>query len=101
MGSAVNFIGEDEIGEDGTFFGVEGAGILPIGHRTDEVGGKEIGGKLNPLKLAIDDLCQRVAQKGFGESWDTFEKEMSSCEKGDHSAVDHVCLTDDDAGYRF
>ena len=63
----VDFVGEDEVGEDRPFFGVERTVILSIGERSDEVGGQEIGGELNASELAIDDASERIAKQRFGE----------------------------------
>jgi len=55
---AVDLIGEDEVGKDGTFANDEFVLLLIVDHGPDDVGGKEIGGELDPAEFGVDGLRQ-------------------------------------------
>ncbi len=50
---AVDFIGEDEVREDRPLLCLERTLLLIINHRTHEIGGKQVGGKLDALELRL------------------------------------------------
>ncbi len=96
-GCSVDFVGEDEGGEDGSFFSVEGTIILAISHGADDISGEEIRCELNSVELAGNDFSDGVAKESFSESRDTFEEDMTAGEQSDDGGIDHVFLSDDHA----
>jgi len=50
-GGAVDFVGKEEVGEDGAFVRAEGAGFLIEDLRADDVGRKKVDGKLNAAEV--------------------------------------------------
>ena len=70
--STIYLIGENEVGENRTFFYNKVLVFLTINHSTDYVGRQQIRGKLNTAKVGINKLCQSFYCKGFGQSRYTF-----------------------------
>ena len=53
-GGAVDFVGEDEVGEEGPLFGGELAGARVVDEGSDEISWEKIRGELDALKLGVD-----------------------------------------------
>ena len=93
--ASVDFIGKDEIREDGALVDLEILILLGIDKRTDYIGRKEVRGKLDTVELRIYRLGQSIDCQGFGKSGDTFEEDMAVREKAYQEVVHEVLLTDD------
>ena len=63
----IDFVGENYVGEQRTFFGAELACLLIENHRADDVGGEQVRCKLNTLEGRADRLGKRTHRKRLGE----------------------------------
>ena len=52
-GSTVNLVGQHEIGEDGALTCVEGAILRAVDQGADDVGGQQVGCKLDALEIGV------------------------------------------------
>jgi len=96
-GGAVDFVGEDEVGEEGPLFGGELAGARVVDEGSDEISWEKIRGELDALELGVDTGREGFDREGFCDAWDTFEEDVSVGEEPDEEAVDEGLLSDDDA----
>ena len=94
-GGSVDFVGEDKVGEDGTFLDLEGLVLLTVNHGADEVGGQQVGGELYAAEFCIDGLGERCDSQCLGQAWDTLEQHVPVGEEPYHEAFHHVFLTND------
>lgn len=65
-GGAVDFVGEDQIGKNGTEFWGEVFFVGVVNHGAEEVGGKEIGGELETGKSSLEATCESIDGESFG-----------------------------------
>ena len=98
--STVDLIGKDKISKDGTLFGGEFSGFLVIDQRPGNIGGKEIGGKLDPTEGGIGDLGESADDQGLCQAGNTFDKDVSAGQYPDEEFADNSILTDHDPGDR-
>ena len=91
---AVDFVCQDEIGEDRSASGEELSIFLIINHRADKISGKEVRRKLDSLKLRADGGGKRFNGKRLGETRNTLKENMSVAEEADQEPVDHLFLAD-------
>ncbi len=96
-GGAVDFVRENEIGEDGAEAGGEGAVFGVIDHGANDIGGEEVGGELDALEFGLDGGGEGADGEGFGEAGNAFEEDVAIGEESDEEAIDEVILTDEDA----
>ena len=92
---AVDFVGEEEIGENGTLLHAETLLLLAIDERTDDIGRKEVGGELHAAEFGIDELCERFDGQRFGQTGHAFEEHVSVGEQTDEKGFDKMFLPHD------
>ena len=95
-GGAVDFVGQDEVGEDGAFFGEELAVAGVVNEGAEDVGGQEVGRELDAGEVGLDGAGEGADGEGFGEAGDAFEQDVAVGEQADEEAFDEVLLADDD-----
>ncbi len=98
---AVDFIRQNDVGEDRPLTGGKLPGFGIEDHRADQVGRQKIRRKLNTRKLGVDGSGQRLDNQGLGESWNAFHQDMTVAEHGNKQAVDNIFLADNRAGHCF
>ena len=91
----VDFVGQDEVGEDGALLHVEGLCLLAVNHGAEEVGGQQVGGELDTAELGVDGVGQRSDGEGFCKSGYTLKEYVPVAEQAYHQALDHVFLAYD------
>ena len=93
--SAIDLIGEQEVGEDWARQKLEAA--RGIAHHADagHVGRHQVGGKLNPRELEAERARQRTHQKRLGRARHSLDEQMATGEKGDERILDRNILADD------
>ncbi len=99
-GGAVDFVGEDRIGEDGAADEAEGAFAGHFFFFDDfgagDVGGHEVGGKLDAVEGERKGFRESGDQEGFGEAGDADEEAVAAAEEGDQEFFHDLGLADDD-----
>ncbi len=78
--------------EEGAFFDGEISGAGPIDLGSDQVCRQKVRGKLNALEFGPDGCSQCLDRTGFGQSWNTFDKNMSFGEQPHQQPVNQVAL---------
>ena len=76
-GSAVDFIGQHEIGEDRPEVRDEPAILRLKDHRADHVARQQIRGELDPLEAQAEGGAKAAHQEGFGEAGHALEQDVS------------------------
>jgi hypothetical protein len=71
---AVDFVGEQQVGEHGAERRVELAGLLVVDARADEVGGHQVGRELDALEAAADRSRERLDRQRLGEAGNAFDE---------------------------
>ena len=96
---AVDFVGEQEVGEDGAFDEFEDAflGFLiffeDVG--ADDVGGHEVRCELDTLEVQFADFGEGADHECFGESGNADDEAVSAADHGEHELFDDFFLADD------
>lgn len=95
---AVDFIAEQDIGEDGPSAERKVVSILRIHRDAGDVGGKEVGRELDAFEVGRDGSCDGLSEQGFAEAWDVLEQHVTSGDEGEHGMSDDLFLADEDFG---
>jgi hypothetical protein len=91
----VDLVSEHDVREHRATPNLEVLRPLVVDHRADQVGREKIRGELNPLKIQLDRLGQRVDGQGLGQAWHALQQHVTTGQQPDQHALDHVVLTDD------
>lgn len=97
-GGSVDFVGEDEIGEERTGLEFESFPTLVGFHHdigADHIGGHEIGGELDALEFEVERVGEGTDEEGFAEARHAFEEDVSPRDERGERAVDDLVLADD------
>ncbi len=96
---AVDFVGQQDVGEDGSFHEAKRA-LAPLVFLqhvgAGDVGGHQVGRELNTLESDIEDLGQRADHQGLGQARHAFEQAVAAREDGGKQLLDDLVLPDDD-----
>lgn len=94
-GGAVNFVGEKDLrknraGTEGKFlrFRVEN-------ERADDVGRRQVRRELNASETTAERATKRLREKGFAETRDAFDENVSAGKKSDERSDDEFALPDE------
>ena len=80
---AVDFIRQNKVRENRTLSGLEVAGSRNVDHRSQQVGGKKVRGKLNSLEFRVQSLRQRFNCRRFRQPGNAFQKDVPSGQQPD------------------
>src|ERR1041384_5351714 len=63
------------------------------------VGRQQVARELDAMKLACQGSRQGIAQRGFSDTWNIFDQQMTLCQKGDDRQLDRLlfafyCVSD-------
>ena len=92
----IDFVGQNQIGEDRPFAGDKITRVLLIDQRSRQVGGQQVRSELDAVEAGLDKARQTADCERLGEAGDTLEQNMSATEKADEDAFQHRTLADDD-----
>ncbi len=95
-GCAVDLVGEQEVRDHRSEFGVELLTALAVDAGTDEVGGHQVGGELHPGERAADDPGEGLDRERLRDARDTFEEDVAAGQQAHENPLDELILTDDD-----
>ena len=96
---AVDFVRQDDVGEQRSFARHELSVLLVVDHRADQVGGKKVGRELDALELRFDDIRQRLHRQRLGQAGDPFQQQVTTAQKADQQPVQERLLADDDLAH--
>ena len=69
----IDFIGQNQIGENGTFSGPKRPFSRIVNHGPDQICGEQVGSKLNPIELTANGTGQPFNRGRLGQSGETFQ----------------------------
>lgn len=95
---AVNFVGNDDVGEDRSFLYREFAGLGAVRLGSDDVGRKEVRRELDSYRFQIEGLGEGFGHQSLSESGNAFQKDMPVGNEADEQALQKLVLPDDDFG---
>ena len=95
-GRAIDFVGQDQVGEDRAELGRELAGSRVINQRADQIRRQQIGRKLEALEAGLDAGRQRLDGQRLGQAGHAFEQDVAVGEQAEQQSVDEIFLADDD-----
>ena len=95
---AVDLIGQDHVGEDGSFFEDQFATCRCVlkDFGACNVRGHQIRGELDPMEAEVEHLGDGFDEQRFGQSWSARDEAMTAGKQGDEHLLDDVRLADDD-----
>ena len=80
---AIDFVGEENIGKDGSGAKLELSGLLIEDRGAGDIPRKKIGRALNPLETPSDAGGQRASQHRLRNTWNVFEQNVATRKPGD------------------
>ena len=92
---AVDLVGQDELGHDGTGPVLEATGLLVEDVDPGDVAGEEIGGELDALEGAADRARDRLGQDRLADAGDILDEDVTAAEQGDEHEEHLVSLAND------
>ena len=95
-GGAVDFVGEEDVGEGGAGDEGELALLLVVDGDAGDVVGEEVGGALEPFEVDAEGDGEGASQHGFADTGDIFEEDVAFAEEGDEELFDGGSFADDD-----
>ena len=90
--SAVDLVGQQQVGEHRPQVGGELTGLLVVHARADQVGRQQIRGELDALELAAQGLRQRLDGQCLGEAGDAFDQKVALRQHGYQHTLQKVVL---------
>ena len=93
---AVDFVGENQIGEDRPFARAEAAGLRIVNLRADDVGGQHVRRELQAREFDVHAIRQRFHGERFGEARHAFEQNVAVGQQADDQPLGEILLADDD-----
>ncbi len=94
-GSAVYLVGEEDLGEDGAGSELELAVLLVIEIGAGDIGGEEVGGRLDAAEGTAEGLSDGAGEHGFADAGDVLEEDVALAEDSDEDELDGGRLADD------
>ena len=82
-GGTVDFVGQDEVGEDGAFVYLEAFVLLGIDEGAHYVGRQEVRGELDAVELGVHRLRQGVDSQGLGQARNAFQEDVAAGQQAD------------------
>ena len=76
-GSAVDFVGEDEVGKQRATLDLEALGLYRIYHCADKVGRKQVGRELYSAVFGVDELREGLDRQCLCQTGHTLKEHMS------------------------
>jgi len=95
LAGAVDFVGEEEVGEDGSAVGRELAVLGLEDHGADDVARQQVGGELDALELDPEGSAEGLDEEGLSQAGHALEEDMAVGEEGNEQALDGGILADD------
>ena len=94
---AVDFVGQQQVGEYRAQRGAEIAGALVVNARTHQVGRHQVGRELDALELALHGVGQRLDGQRFGQARYAFNQQMPLGQDSHHHPLQKPVLPHDHA----
>ena len=94
-GSAVDFVGEDEVREHRPVFHAEARFPRVVDFRAHDVGGQHVRGELDAVELRVHQRGERLERQRFRQSGHAFEQDVALDHQGNEQAVHQVALADE------
>lgn len=95
-GSAVDFVGEQEVCEDGTLLCGKRSILLVEDLGSGDIGGEEIRCKGDAMEVGADGGGEGTDEGCFGDTRDTFQKDMAAANECDQKPIQNLFLTNND-----
>ena len=97
---AVDLVGQQQVRHNGTAYQLEFAPLLVVDIHAHDVGGQEVGCKLNPFEVAVQHQREGLDQRGLAHARQVFQQDMALGENRRHHEPDLLRLSHDDF-FRF
>ena len=102
---AVDFVGQDHVGEQRPFekaeFAAAGRAVLLDDFGAGDVGRHQVGRELDAAERQAQAAGQRADHQRLGQARHAFQQAMAAAEERDQQLFDHLVLADDDLGQLF
>jgi len=97
---AVDFVGQDDLSEDGAGLELKlafaGRGVFHDDIGADDIGGHQVRRELNPPELERENVTQRADQQCLAQPRHALQKDVSATKQTDQHVLDNRLVADDD-----
>ncbi|MNN59660.1 hypothetical protein D3C81_1747920 [compost metagenome] len=91
---AVDFVGQQQVGENRAFAQLELLGLQVVHRMTGDVAGHQVRGELDAREFTAEAAGEGANQQGLAQPGHTFKQHMAACNQRGQDVVDHRVLTD-------
>jgi hypothetical protein len=95
-GGAVDFVGQQDIGEDRPFTEMELLGLGMKDRDAQDVGGEEVRGELNAMELGVEGEREGFGEGGFAGAGEVIQEHMATGGEGGEESAGGRFLTAED-----
>ena len=93
--SAVDLVGEQEVGEDRPGTELEVAELLPVDRRARHVRGHQVGRELDPREAHPGHRGERAGDQRLGEPGEVLDQHVAVREDAEQDELERIALPDD------
>ncbi len=93
---AIDFVGQEDAGDDRPGAHVEGAGGGPVDLGAGQIGGEQVGRELDAAKREVERLGQGADGPGLGQAGHALDEHVTAGQECDHQPFQKHPLTDDE-----
>jgi hypothetical protein len=102
LGRAVDLVGEQDVGEHRALHELErlapGGAVVLDDLGAGDVAGHQVRGELDPAEFQVEDVRERLDEKGLRQPRHTHQQAVAAGEHRDQDVLDHLLLPHDDPG---
>ncbi len=98
-GRPVDFIRQDDLGEERSLLDVKFLALLVEDHGADHVGRQQIRGELDAGERRVDDFGQGAHRQSLGQPGHSLQQNVPAGEQPDQQPLHHRVLSHDAAGH--
>ena len=93
---AVDLVGQDQLGEDGTGMEVEAFRCAVVDRHPDDVCGQQVAGELDALVVQVEEGGQEMGEGGLAHARQVLDEQVSAAQQAGHGQAQDPGLAEDD-----
>ena len=92
---AVDFVGQDDVGEERALLDVKVLALLVEHHGADDIGRQQVGRELDPGERRVHHLREGAHRQGLGQAGHALQQDVPAGQQPDEQPLHHLVLPHD------